>query len=50
MLKDSLRNIAIFIKDKQAIVQKTAFSLLPKNTLRKPIIHASIANLAIIKD
>lgn len=46
-LKDSLRNIAISIKDKKAIVQKTTFPPLLKSTLKEPRIPVDIARLAI---
>ena len=49
-LKDPLRNIAIFIKDKKAMVRKTAFPLPLKSTLKEPRIPVGIGYLTITKD
>ena len=38
------------MKDKKAIIQKTAFLLPPKSTLREPKILVGIAHLAITKE
>ena len=50
MLKEPLGNIAISIKDKEAMVQKTAFLLPPKSILREPKIFIDIIHLTIIKE
>ena len=42
-------NVAIFIKDKEAMVQKIAFLSTLKNTLKEPRILADIAHLVITK-
>ena len=49
MLKDLLGNVAISMKDKEAMIQKTAFFPPPKSTLREPRIPTDIAHLTIIK-
>ena len=47
--KDPLENIAISMKDKEAMVQKTVFLPPPKSILRKPRIPIGIAHLTITK-
>ena len=49
-LKDLLQNIAISMEDKKAMVQKTAFLLSQKNTLKEPKIPIGIAYLTITKE
>ena len=48
-LKNLLRNIAISIKDKEVMVQKTAFTPLPQSILRELRIPIGIAHIIIIK-
>lgn len=40
--------MAIFMKDKEAMIQKTAFSLTSKSTLKEPKIFTWTAHLSII--
>lgn len=49
-LWDSWRNIAILIKDKKIMIQKTVFFSLPQSILRKYKILAGIAYIIIIKE
>ena len=49
-LKDPLGNIAISMKDKEAMVRKTAFPPPPKSTLREPRIPVGTAHLIITKE
>lgn len=48
-LKDSLRNITTSMKDKKTLIERAAFPLFLKNSLKKPKTLANIAYLSIIK-
>lgn len=50
VLKDPLENVAISMKDKEAMIRKTVFPPPPKGTLREPRIPAGTAHLSITKE